>query len=69
MLLKTYLVVGAAVCLWFATASALGWKAPSFGGSGFGSSGTSYGPSGGGGVYFPGGGRSTSGSGGWGGGK
>lgn len=66
MLFKTYLVFGAGVCLWFAAASALGWKAPSLGMTGPGGGSSSYGPSGG--YYIPGG-RSSSGSGGWGGGK
>ena len=64
MLLKAYIATGAAVCLWFAAAAALGWKAPSLGTGNSGASGYS-GSSGG---YFSGG-RYSSGSGGWGGGK
>ncbi len=64
MLLKTYKFVGGAICLWFGIAAFAGWKAPSLGGSGAAS-----GKSGSGWIIFSGGGRSSSGSGGWGGGK
>ena len=64
MFLKSYIVIGSLVCLWYSIAAASGWKAPAFAaGSGF-----SSGSSSGGGFFYTGG-RSTSGSGGWGGGK
>lgn len=66
MLLKSYIVLGSAVCLWFAVAAAKGWKGPSLGSGGSGFSSGSSSPGGG---FFYSGGRSTSGSGGWGGGK